>query len=108
MLFVCGISSMAARSSNTVGNINGNASCSTSSCSGNTTNKSGGNAFVSVKVQYRTTAGITYWSSPSEEGGASYVNTYKSAGSGNTAVQGQTAHGSSKTSISFNLNPLAG
>lgn len=99
--------SLAASNSKTIYPITGNATCSLTGASANTTNRDGGNAFVSVKVYYSAASGSFYWSAASENGGSSYVSTTKFVGAGNTAVKAESAHGNSKTNISFHLYPYA-
>ena len=61
------------------------------------------NAYVSVKVQYFTSeSGTLYWSSASANSGTSYVSSTRRIDDG-TVVDAESAHGSSKNSISFNL-----
>ena len=100
-LMMCGLTSFATTYSKTLGNIYGHVSTFSDYATAGTTNKSGGNAYVSVRVQYETSNGFTYWSSPAENTGNNYTNTSRSITG--TVIDVESAHGSSKNSISFNL-----
>lgn len=64
---------------------------------------SSANAYASVKVYYYTSSGTYYWSSSAENSGTSYTSATRKVSSG-TVAGAESAHGSSKNSISFNLS----
>ena len=107
LLMAIGVTSFAASKSKTEAGITGNISVTRTSCTARSSASGDTTVFASAKIQYRTSSGSTYWSSAAENTGAGYTSTSRSAGSGNTGIQGESAHGRSKNAIQFTLTASA-
>ena len=97
-----GMTSFAASYSNKSGSISGTLKTYDSYASATTSNSSGGNAYVYVKVKYISSSGEYLWSSKSETTGSSYASTSRTSPAGKV-VGAESGHGASKNSINFNL-----